>query len=154
MNYGRALAAGVAGGTAMTIGMAILRASGMPANPEMMLGTMFFPQGSLAWVAGFTMHLIVSALIALIYAWGFERVTHRAGWTIGVLFALIHIPIGGIVMGVIPVMHPMIPEMMPPPGAFMAGMGMMGVMAFVAEHLVYGAIVGAVYEPVRRPIAA
>lgn len=75
-------------------------------------------------------------------------------WGIGMAFALIHIVIGGAVMGMMPAMHPMIPEMMPPPGAFMSGMGLMGVTVFVAEHLVYGGMVGAIYEPVRRPLTA
>jgi len=52
----------------------------------------------------------------------------------------------------------MIPEMMPPPGAFMSGMGAMGVGLFVLEHLMYGAIVGGMYgtvmHPSARPIAA
>ncbi|MCA1604127.1 MAG: hypothetical protein LC775_01255, partial [Acidobacteria bacterium] len=87
---------------------------------------------------------------ALIYALGFEYVTHRAGVLIGLGFAVIHIIIGGIVMGMMPMMHPMIPEQMPPPGAFMSGMGAMGAGLFVLEHLIYGAIVGAMYAPVSR----
>ena len=154
MNYRRALVGGVMGGTAMTIGMAILRLLGTPANPEMMLGTMMLPPGGPAWVAGFLVHLVISALIALVYAWGFEHVTHRAGWSIGMAFALIHIVIGGVVMGMVPGIHPMVPEMMPAPGAFMSGMGAIGVAAFVVEHLAYGSIVGAAYEPLRRPIQA
>ena len=38
--------------------------------------------------------------------------------------------------------------MMPAPGAFMANLGMMGVGAFFMLHLIYGAIVGAMYGPV------
>lgn len=154
MNYRRALVGGVLAGTVMTMGMAVLRALGTPANPEMMLGTMMLPAGGAAWLAGFALHLVVSALIALIYAWGFEHVTHRAGWSIGMAFALIHIGIGGIVMGLVPAIHPMVPEMMPAPGAFMSGMGAIGVTAFIVEHLAYGAVVGAIYEPLRRPMPA
>ena len=154
MNYQRALVGGVVGGSVMTAGMAVLRALGTPANPEMMLGTMMLPAGGAAWVAGFMVHLTISALIALIYAWGFEHVTHRAGWTIGMTFALIHIGIGGVVMGMIPAIQPMVPEMMPAPGMFMSGMGAIAVTAFIVEHLAYGGIAGATYEPSRRPIVA
>jgi hypothetical protein len=47
-----------------------------------------------------------------------------------------------------PMMHPLIPEMMPAPGTFMSNMGMMGVMAEIVLHVAYGAVVGAMYEPV------
>lgn len=154
MNYRRALVGGVVGGSVMTSGMAILRVLGIPATPEMMLGTMMLPEGGAAWIAGFMVHLTISALIALIYAWGFEHVTGRAGWSIGMTFALIHIAIGGVVMGMVPAVHPMVPEMMPAPGMFMSGMGAIGVTAFIVEHLAYGGIVGATYEPARRPIVA
>lgn len=147
MNYGRAFGAGVAGGAVMSLIMAFVRAMGMDVNPEMMLGTMMGGRpGPTTWVMGLLIHLILSGLIALVYAVGFEYVTHRAGWAIGLGFALIHIVIGGIVMGMMPTLHPMIPEQMPAPGPFMSGMGMMGIGLFVLEHLIYGAIVGALYK--------
>lgn len=40
MNLGRAFLAGVVGGIVMSMGLAMGRAMGMPANIEMMLGTM------------------------------------------------------------------------------------------------------------------
>jgi hypothetical protein len=54
-----------------------------------------------------------------------------------------------------PIMHPLVPEMMPAPGAFMANLGMMGVGAFFMLDLIYGAIVGAMYGPVvHQPLGA
>lgn len=156
MNFGRAFLAGVVGGLIMTIIMAFVRTTMMPdANPEMMLGTMTgSAPGMATWIMGLIIHLVVSGMIALVYAVGFEYVTHRAGVLIGLGFAIIHIIIGGIVMGVMPMMHPMIPEQMPPPGAFMLGMGAMGAGLFVLEHFIYGAIVGAMYVPVHSQIGA
>lgn len=156
MNFGKAFLAGVVGGTMMTIIMALVRATMMPqANPEMMLGTMTGSMpGMGTWVMGLVIHLILSGVIALIYAVGFEYVTHRAGVLTGLGFAIIHLIIGGVVMGMMPMMHPMIPEQMPPPGAFMSGMGMMGTGLFVLEHLIYGAIVGAMYTPVHGELRA
>ena len=56
-------------------------------------------------------------------------------------------------MAMMPAMHPLIPEQMPAPGAFMANMGLMGVIAEIMLHLIYGAIVGAMYGPViHRPV--
>lgn len=47
--------------------------------------------------------------------------------------------------------RPMISEMMRPPGAFMSGIGAMGVGLFILEHLIYGAIVGGMYGTVVHP---
>ncbi|MGH7718990.1 MAG: hypothetical protein ACREON_09140 [Gemmatimonadaceae bacterium] len=155
MKAGKAVLAGVVGGVAMTVLGWLVRQLGIPMNAEMMLGTMVIaPPGPAAWLIGFVMHLMVSALIALVYAWGFERVTHRAGAAVGLGFAVIHIVIAGLVMAMIPAVHPMIPEQMPAPGAFMANMGATFVALFVLEHLMYGAIVGAMYGPVaaERPV--
>jgi hypothetical protein len=150
MNFGRAFLAGVVGGLVMTIIMAFVRATMMPgANPEMMWGTMMGgAPGMATWIMGLIIHLVISGMIALVYALGFEFVTHRAGVLIGLGFAIIHMILGGIVMGLMPMMHPMIPEQMPAPGAFMSGMGAMGTGLFVLEHFIYGAIVGLMYVPV------
>ncbi len=148
MKTGKALIAGMAGGVAMTVLGWLVRRLGLEMNAEMMLGTMVSSPGLTAWLIGLMMHLVLSALIALAYAWGFEHVTHRAGAAVGLGFAVIHVVIAGMVMAMIPGMHPMIPEQMPPPGAFMANMGGTFVAFFVVEHLLYGAIVGAIYGPV------
>ena len=139
MKYGKAFGAGVLGAVVMTVIMAMARAMGMPVNLEMMLGTMMGgPPSAAKWVMGFIMHLMAGGIFALIYAVGFEYLTHRADWLVGVRFGA---------------MHPLIPEQMPAPGAFMANLGMMGVIAEIMLHLIYGAIVGAMYGPViHRPV--
>ena len=147
MKVGKAVSAGLAGGGAMTALAWLVRQMGIDMNAEMMLGTMVSSPGTAAWLIGFAMHMMLSAVIALIYAWGFERVTHRAGVVVGLGFAVIHVIIAGMVMGMIPAMHPMIPEQMPAPGAFMANMGATFAALFVIEHLIYGAIVGGIYGP-------
>lgn len=159
MKVGKAIIAGLVGGVAMTVLGWIVRRLGLEMNAEMMLGTMLGGMpGLTTWLIGFMMHLMISALIALAYAWGFERVTHRAGVVVGLGFAVVHVAIAGMVMALIPAMHPMIPEEMPAPGAFMANMGGTFVALFVVEHLIYGAIVGALYGPVEhfagRPVTA
>jgi len=159
MQTGKAFVAGVVGGAVMSALTAMARAlMGMPANLEMMLGTMVVqPPSAVAWTVGLAIHLVLSGLIALIYAWGFERVTHRAGWAVGAGFGVIHAIIGGLFMGMVPAMHPLIPEQMPAPGAFMSNVPM-GPVALFVLHIIYGAVVGAIYRPVehpaRRPAAA
>lgn len=154
MNLGRAFVAGVAGGIVMSLGLAMGRAMGMPAQLEMMLGTMIAPPGTGAFVTGLVMHLIISGLIALIYAWGFHTITHRSSAAIGAGFGLIHAVIGGLFMGLMPMMHPMIPEMMPPPGMFMANLGVMGIVAEFVLHVLYGATVGALYRMPAQSVPA
>lgn len=147
MNSSRAFLAGLIAGLAMTIIAAIGRAFGMPLDVEMMLGTMFgFDAGETGtWILGFVIHLMLSGLIALLYAWGFEHITKRAGWGIGTAFSVVHIIIGGLMMGVVPFIHPMIPEAMAAPGIFVVNLGTGAVIFFLIEHLVYGALVGGIY---------
>lgn len=155
MKFGTAFIAGMIGGAAMSALMWMGRElMGMQANLSMMLGTMFVqPPGAAAWITGFIMHLIISGLIALIYAWGFEHVTHRAGVGVGVGFSLIHSVIGGAMMALMPMIHPLIPGQMPAPGAFLMNYGALHVVALFVMHAVYGAIVGAIYAPVLHPHA-
>lgn len=149
MNAGRAFVAGLVGGAVMSVLMWMARTMmGMPANLEMMLGTMVTDPGTTAWLVGFVMHLMISGAIALIYAWAFEHVTHRAGWVVGVGFGVVHAIIAGVVMGMMPMMHPRMPNPVMPPGAFMSQLGAMGVLAEFMLHMIYGAVVGAMYGPV------
>jgi len=148
MHAGKAFTAGVVGGAVMTGIMWLARTfMGMPMNLEMMEGTMLVrPPGPVAWGVGFLMHLMISGLIAFVYAWGFERVTHRAGWLVGAGFGVVHAVIAGVVMGMMPAVHPLIPGQMPAPGAFLSNVPM-GPVALFMLHVVYGAIVGAIYAP-------
>lgn len=89
-------------------------------------------------------------MLALVYAWVFEHVTHRAGWIVGAGLGLVHAVISGLGMTIVPLIHPMIPERLPAPGAFMANLGVIGIVAEFALHAVYGAVVGGLYGPVLR----
>ena len=150
MKAGRAFAAGVAGGIVMSIILAMARGMGMPAQLEMLEGTMMLPPGPAAFWLGMMMHLIISGVIGLIYGWGFEAV-RRAGWVTGLGFGVIHAIIAGMAMGMMPMIHPRIPPMHAP-GWFMSNIGMMGVAAMVMLHLIYGAVVGAIYGPVQHGV--
>jgi len=149
MKAGKAFVAGMVGGVVMSVLMWMARTMmGMPANLEMMLGTMLADPGTTAWMIGFVMHLMISGAIALIYAWAFEHVTHRAGWLVGAGFGIVHAIIAGMVMGMMPMMHPRMPNPVMPPGAFLSNLGTMGVVAEFMLHMVYGAVVGAMYGAV------
>jgi hypothetical protein len=152
MKTGKAFFAGMIGAVVMSAILWVARnVMGIPAGMEMMLGTMVVPNAALvAWLVGFGIHVLIGGVLALVYAWAFEHVTHRSGWLIGAGFGLVHAVISGLGMAMVPAIHPMIPERMPAPGAFMANLGVIGIVAEFALHAVYGAIVGALYGPVVR----
>ncbi|UJR85514.1 hypothetical protein [Sandaracinus amylolyticus] len=146
MNIRRAFLAGVVGGAIMAVLGKVV-----PVSVEMILGTLFLPRGVGAWVLGLVLHLVISGAIALLYGLGFERITHRATAGIGAAFSIVHVVIGGLALAALPAIHPLIPEQIRAPGMFMSSIGFGGVLLFLIEHLVYGAIVGQLYGPVMHP---
>ncbi|MGH7713567.1 MAG: hypothetical protein ACREOG_19925 [Gemmatimonadaceae bacterium] len=154
MKVFKAIFAGIVGGLAMTGLGWLAREAGLELNGEMMLGTMLgYPVGQDAWFVGLGAHLVLSALIALLYAAAFEAVAHRAGAAAGFSFSVVHLLVAGLAMVLIPAIHPMIPEQMPAPGAFLVTMGAPNVAFFIVEHLTFGVTVGAVYGTVLHPRA-
>lgn len=146
MKSGIAFWAGVVGGAVMSLIMIFARLMGLPVNVEMSLGTMFNLEIGLGtWFFGLFLHLFISGVVALLYGLGFEYITHKAGAGRGVLFSLVHIMIAGFFMGLMPAMHPQMPQQISSPGLFMANLGIVGVIAFIMIHLIYGAIVGGMY---------
>ena len=153
MNLQRALLAGALGGTVMSILTFLARLGGVDVSLEMLLGTSVLAPGVLAWILGFGMHVLLSALIALAYAWGFETVTKRANAGLGVAFGVVHALVAGVVLyALVPTVHRLIPGSMEGPASAFADHGALGIVASLVPHLVYGAIVGTMYaDQVRRP---
>lgn len=139
----------------MTVLMLLARAAGLTEmNGEMMLGSMVTSSMNQAtWFLGFAIHMAISVLIALAYAGGME-LFGRSGWDIGLGLAVVHTVLAGFFLLTIPAFHPLVQsgDMMEP-GAFAANLGAIGVVVFILEHLMYGAIVGQTYELRRRPVA-
>lgn len=120
---------------------------GLEVNMSMMWGTMLGqPPDWGTWVLGFMVHLTLAALVAVVYAWVFEYLVHRAGWRVGLSVGLVHTVAAGLLMGLVPLVHPMMPGRMPAPGVFLASRGIGAVAVFVVLHLVYGATVGGLYR--------
>lgn len=139
----------------MNAAMALARWMGLEVHLEQTLGTMVLDPGAAAWFVGLVLHLAISGLIALLYAWGFEHVARRAGVAVGLLFAVPHLLLAGVFMGaVLPAVHPLVPEVLPAPGSFMLSLGALGAAAFVLLHLLYGAVVGGIYGSVLQPGSA
>lgn len=151
MKIGKAFLAGVMGGIATTVVLAIVRATGVPVNLEEVMGSMITGAlGPTAFSIGFILHLVISGLIALLYAVGFEYGTRRADWLIGVAFSLVHTLLAGLFTIVLPLIHPLMTSDVAAPGPFMAGLGLTGVALFILMHLVYGAVVGTIYGPIEE----
>lgn len=155
MNYGRAFIAGVIGGLVMGIIMMIAHSTEMtPMNMPMYQGSMMTGEvSSMAWWLGMFSHLIISGLIGLIYAAGFEYVTHASSWLIGTGFGVIHWLIAGVFLGMMGMMHPLMQSgKLDAPGFFAANFGMMSIIAVLVLHIIYGAVVGLIYTPVHPQV--
>jgi len=149
MRVGLAFVAGMIGWAVMVGLTILLRAVGATElNLSMIVGALFTAQVSAGtWVLGFVAGLIISGLIALLYAWAFEGM-RRSNWKLGVIGGAIHAVIGGIFFGFMPLFHPAMPNIITPTGFFAANYGAVTAVGFVVLHLIYGAIVGGMYRPV------
>jgi len=129
--------------------VAIARAAGITdLNLGILWGSIFTQNTSSGtWVLGSIIHLIVSGLIALIYAAVFEAI-RGSNWFTGLIGGAVHAVIGGLLLSALPAIHPAIPDVIRDPGAFAINYGFATAALFVIGHLIYGIIVGGMYTPV------
>ncbi len=65
----------------------------------------------------------------------------------GLLFGAVHWLISGMMLGMMPVMHPLVRAgSLENPGPFVLSMGATTAMGFLMLHLIFGVLVGAFYE--------
>lgn len=146
MRAGRAILFGVIGAGAISVLSAALRIAGVNVDLELILGTMLGGAPSAATFAlGLVFHLLIGGLFGLVYGYLFERVWDHGGAGTGVILSVIHAALIGMVIGLTPQFHPLVPEKIPDPGPYFANAGIGGVLAFFLVHAVYGAIVGVGY---------
>lgn len=153
MHPKRAALVGVIGALAMTVLMLVLRAAGVSAmNFEMMLGSMFTAEINLGtWFFGLAIHLGFGALFGIAYALGMEGL-RRQNAGIGLAFALVHTVASGWVLPQLMLLHPLVRSgRLENPGFLASSYGPGEVLVFAVLHLLYGAIVGALYRLHRRP---
>ncbi len=140
----RAITAGVAGALAMSVAALLFAEFGIFVGLEqpagMLLGGEAGAPGTVA--AGFGLHLLFGAWLALVYAEGFEAVVGCAGWCVGASFGLVHVLGAGFAVGLLPALATSSASTFAP-GLFMAHQGLAGVCCFVLLHVLYGAVVGA-----------
>ncbi len=136
MKTSKAILGGVLGAAAMSVLMAMGRAMGMKVMLEQMLGTMtgMMPSPT-TFAIGLGIHLMMGAAFGWVYGWAFEHLVHRGHWSTGALLAIPHVIVVGLMMGLVPTVHPLMPSPMPPPGLFMSHLGAMGVVAMIMLHV-------------------
>ncbi|MBI2846980.1 MAG: hypothetical protein HYX82_03765 [Chloroflexi bacterium] len=153
LEIGRAVLSGLIGTIAMTMVMYMGSMMGMKMDMPMTLGTMFFPRGSVAWVVGLMMHLMMGVVFFIIYAVLFAALGIESGiigWS--ALFGAIHALMAGAAFGMMPSVHPRMatepkssPDTVSAPGYFGVKMGMMGPLALIVVHVIYGLVAGSIY---------
>ena len=153
MSYdvGAAVVAGLVGGAVMSM----LLYAGIAMAPKQMkmnlfylLGTMMLPAGAMVYVAGAMMHGVMSVAFGLIHTGLYQAFGLESGlWAWGLVFGLLHWLVVGVGMGMMSVVHPRVRSgEVGAPGAFVKNYPGMTVMGFLMLHLVYGLLVGVVYE--------
>lgn len=155
MNYGKAFYAGVFGGLIMGIIMMIAHYTDMtPLDMPMYQGSLMLGEiSSMAWWVGMFSHLIISGLIAIVYAFGFVYFVEKANWVVGAVFGFIHWLIAGVFFGIMSFVHPLMQtNELASPGIFATNFGYFSIAAVLILHLIYGAVVGAIYNPGRDHI--
>jgi hypothetical protein len=149
IDWGSAFWIGVLGGVAMSLMMAMARAMGLVnASIERYEGCMLTGRntGAGPWTAGLVMHLVLSGLIGLVYAWGFAQFWGEATWSLGLLAGAIHWLIAGLVVPMMDGMNRCVRDgKVEGFGAFGARRGGMMVVGFLVDHLLYGLVVGWLY---------
>lgn len=145
--YGVAFGAGILGAVIMTVLVTVCRAIGWtPMNLELSLGSLITQDmGAGTWLLGFGMHLLFGGLFGVVYASIFKAM-RRSGSGVGATIGFFHWLIAGVVLAVMPAIHPLIPEVIAAPGWFAANAGFFTMLLVLAEHLIYGAVVGGIYH--------
>ena len=147
---GWAILAGLIGGTVMAVILymgIIMLPRQMKMNLFMMLGSMMLPVGAAAFVMGAMIHIGMSLVFGLIHGAVFAVAdidSAEAAW--GLLFGVVHWAIVGMALGMMSMMHPrMRSGEIDEPGFYALRYPPMTAMGFLMLHLVFGAIVGALY---------
>lgn len=149
IDWMNAIGAGIVGGLVMTAMMTLARTMGMiDANMTNYQGCVLTrrSEGARTTIAGLSMHLMFSALIAIVYAWAFAALWGRAGWLSGLAIAVVHWLVAGLALPAMDRMNHCVGEgTIRGFGPYGRNYGAMMVVGFMMGHLLYGAIVGWLY---------
>lgn len=170
MNIGASVVGGLVGGTAMiaVLYMGIwMMPRQMKMNLLLLLGTMVAPIGATAYATGLMAHVMMSVVFGVVHGSLIDAVgvtSAGQGAAYGALFGLGHALVVGVVLGMMPMIHPrmrstqaqLVPalaggaaprdeELLDPPGFFGLNYPLPTVVGFFMLHVMFGVIVGAFY---------
>ena len=138
----RAFAGGVAGTAAMMIAAS---AAGSPVMRDLqrLSGSMAFAPGTTgSRLTGAGLQFLNGGLLAQGYLAAMGRAKRTAGWQAGLGIGVVHGVIAGGLLGIVPALHPRVPEEVPAPGWFLSRQGAGGAVTLIALHALFGAVVG------------
>ncbi len=95
-----------------------------------------------SYLAGLAMHLILSLLIAFAYAWGFQVIGTKASWFYGLILAIPHWAIGGLVVPLVDKVSGCVKSGTVEPLTIFASGNLTFFITFLIGHLVYGVTFG------------
>lgn len=143
--WSRAFAAGVLGAALFSAMSATARGAGVPMDLEWLLGSSLTGTDGAhdlgAYVLGLAMSAVLGGTFGLAYA-ALLRRAEGAGVLTGATIGLVHALVAGVLLAVMPVFHPAIPEAIAQPGMLMIERGHAAALLFVAGHVVFGALMG------------
>jgi hypothetical protein len=148
-----ALRAGLLGAMAVLIVEIVsTRMLDVDVNLSGLIGALLIDQiGAGPWLMGAAVQIALGLIAGIVYAVIFEWIAHRASWWIGLLIGFGHAAIGGLALGYLTLLGGPTRAFIPT-GAFLIYHGAWAVLLVIVAHLVFGAVVGATYGPVRHPI--
>ncbi len=114
------------------------------------LGTMLLGAGSPVWqwwIVGMGMHAVVGVVWATFYAYFFWSLFDTYPAVQGIVFSLFPALLAGLIM--VPQMDLMLNGSHPPLRIFATGLGLYGPLWIVGGHLIYGLVLGYIYQ---RPV--
>lgn len=143
-----AVISGVIATAVMTVMMTMAPRMGMPKmDMPGLLGSMFGAPGNK--MMGLVMHFMMGIVFAIVYAILFSTISDPSIIVLGVIFGVVHWLIAGFMTGMMPMMHQGIKSgEVSAPGMYMNSMGMMGFVGGLMGHMVFGLVVGIVYQAI------
>ena len=150
-DFGAAVLAGLVATGVMTALLYMGRAMApekMTMNILQMEGTMLTRAKGPSYAIGFMMHFMIGVIFAIIHTALFQAFDIDSDLVIwGIIFGAGHWVIAGMGLGMIGSMHPLMKTgELAAPGPFAKNLPGMTVMGFFVLHIVYGLVVGVVYE--------
>ncbi len=150
-NSSAALFSGLIAGAIMLIPIYLGRMM-MPAQMKMdllkMLGTMMMPVSGMTYGVGLMIHIVMSLVFASVHAAFYLWFDIESSYAIGIVFGLVHFIFTGMFFGMLSAsMHRGIRDkVVEAPGFFALKLGVPTAMGALIVHVIFGLVVGGLYE--------